>query len=169
MKHLKIVLIALAFLGTGSIAKAQSKVAHISTQELIEAMPDYQDAKSQMNKLQNSYKTQLEDMTKELKEKSEKYQSEAKETSDEENQERMQEMQESQQRIRQFQQQAQKELDEKQQGLMEPLLEKAKNAIQKVAEKEGYDYVLDSSEGGGVLVADGHDLMPELKKQLGIE
>lgn len=168
MKHLKFVLIAFITLGTVSLSNAQSKVAHVSTQQLIEEMPDYQDAKSEMSKTQNSYRSQIEDMYKELQEKSEKYESEATEQADEENQRRMQDMQESQERIRKFQENAQQELDEKQEDLMEPLLEKARGAIEKVSKDQGYDYVLDSSEGGGVLVADGKDLMSDVKKELGI-
>src|SRR5699024_6896525 len=122
MKHLKIAIIALLTIGAVSLGQAQSKVAHISTQELIEAMPDFQDARSQMNKLQNSYKSQIEDMYKELQEKSERYESEAKDQSNEENQRRMEEMQESNERIRNFQQNAQEELEQKNQELMEPLL-----------------------------------------------
>ncbi len=168
MKHVKLFLIALITLGTVSLSSAQTKIAHISTQELIESMPDYQDARSQISKLQNSYSSQIEDMMKELQEKSKKYESEAPDQTDEENQRRMQDLQESNERVRSFQQNAQKELSEKQESLMKPLLDKAKNAIEKVAEEEGYEYVLDSTEGGGVLVANGHDLMPEVKKELGI-
>ncbi len=168
MKHVKFILIALITLGTVSLSQAQSKIAHISTQELIESMPDYQDAKSQISKLQNSYASQIEDMYKELQEKSKKYEAEAPDQSDEENQRRMQDLQESNERVRSFQQNAQKELSEKQEQLMKPLLDKAKNAIETVANQKGYDYVLDSTEGGGVLVAAGYDLLPDVKKQLGI-
>jgi len=38
-----------------------------------------------------------------------------------------------------------------------------------VAEAKGYDYVLDSSEGGGVIVADGYDLLKDVQAELGIE
>lgn len=168
MKHLKIALIALMTLGAVSMTQAQSKIAHISTQELIESMPSYQDAMSQLKKLQNSYKSQIEDMYKELQEKSQRYEDEAPNKNDQENQERMKEMQDSQQRIRDFHESAQKEIEKKQEELVKPVLEKAKNAIQKVAKSKGYDYVLDSTEGGGVLVADGYDLLPAVEKELGI-
>jgi len=168
MKNLKIFLIAFITLGAVSFSHAQSKVAHISTQKLIEAMPSYQSAKSQLAKLQTSYKSQIEDMYKELQEKSKKYEAEADSKTVAENQERMKEMQEAQTRIRKFQKNAQKQLAKKQEELMKPILEKAKNAIQKVADEKGYDYVLDSTQGGGVLVADGDNLLPEVKASLGI-
>lgn len=168
MKKLKIALLAVLTLGVLSFAQAQTKIAHIDSNELIEAMPEFQDAKSQMNKLQNSYRSQLEDMYKELEEKSQRYEAEAASQTNEENERRMQEFQDSQERIMAFQQNAQREIENKQEELLKPLLERAKNAIERVAKTKGYEYVLDSTEGGNVIVADGYNLLPDVKKELGI-
>ena len=46
-------------------------------------------------------------------------------------------------------------------------LKDAKEAIEKVAAAQGFDYVLDASEGGGVLVSKGKNLLPDVKKELG--
>lgn len=169
MKHLKIVFVALFTLGAITFSQAQSKIAHIDSNELIEAMPEFQDARSQMNKLQNNYKSQIEDMHKELQEKSERYESEADSQTDAENERRMVDFQESQQRIMEFQQKAQRQLEEKQEELLRPLLDKAQKAIEKVAKNKGYDYVLDSTEGGNVIVADGHNLLSDVKTEMGIK
>jgi outer membrane protein len=40
-------------------------------------------------------------------------------------------------------------------------------AIEKVAAAQGIQYVMDSTQGGGVIVAKGKDLLPEVKKELG--
>jgi len=168
MKQLKFVLIALFTFGALSFSQAQTKIAHIDSNILIESMPDFQDAKSQMNKLQNSYKSQIEDMYKELEEKRERYESEVESQTDEENERRMMDFQESQQRIMQFQQSAQQELDNKQEELLQPLLERAKKAIEKVAKDKGFQYVLDSAEGGNVIVAEGYNMLSDVKKELGI-
>ena len=40
-------------------------------------------------------------------------------------------------------------------------------AIKKVAKAQGFQYVLDSTIGSGVLVADGTDLLADVKKELG--
>lgn len=168
MKQLKFLLIALFTFGAISIGQAQTKIAHINSNELIETMPEFQNAKSQMNKLQNSYKSQIEDMYKELEEKRERYEAQVEDQTAEENERRVMDFQESQQRIMQFQETAQQELDAKQEELLKPLLDQAKDAIQTVAKDQGYTYVLDSAEGGNVIVADGHDLLPDVQKQLGI-
>ena len=43
-------------------------------------------------------------------------------------------------------------------------MEKAQAAIQKIARAKGIQYVLDSTVGGGVILADGPDLMADVKK-----
>ncbi len=169
MKHLKIVLIALITLGSMNFAQAQSKVAHIDTQKLIEALPGFQSAQSQIEKLESSYKSQIQDMYKELQEKTKKYDAEAKSQTDLINQQRMQEVSDAQQRIVKFQKNAQNQLAQKQQELVQPLLDKVQKAIKKVAEAKGYDYVLNSTPGAGVIVADGYNLMPDVKKELGVQ
>ena len=46
-------------------------------------------------------------------------------------------------------------------------IDKAKAAIDKVATSLGYEYVLDSSQGGSVIIAKGKNIMAEVKKELG--
>ena len=71
------------------------------------------------------------------------------------------------QSIRQFQGGAQQDLAKKEEDLMKPIFDKAKAAINKVAKAQGFQYVLNSVEGSGVLVADGKDLLADVKKELG--
>ena len=71
------------------------------------------------------------------------------------------------QRIQEFQQSASKQLQQKELELLKPIMEKAQKAIQKVAAAKGFDYVLDATEGSGLLVAKGTDLLADVKKELG--
>jgi outer membrane protein len=50
---------------------------------------------------------------------------------------------------------------------MRPLIEKARTAIEEIAAEQGFNYVLDSSAGGSVIIAKGTDIMSEVKKKLG--
>ena len=70
-------------------------------------------------------------------------------------------------RIQKYQDDASKSLQDKQIELQKPLTEKALAAIQKVARAKGVQYVLDSTLGSGVLLADGMDLLADVKKELG--
>ena len=97
-----------------------------------------------------------------------RYESEAQTKTDEENQKRALELQQTQRSIGEYRQTAEQDLRQKEVELLKPVFEKARTTIQKVARAKGYDYVLDSTTGTGLLMADGYDLMPDVKKELGI-
>ena len=62
---------------------------------------------------------------------------------------------------------AAQDIQQKQQDLLRPLIEKARAAIQKVAKAQGFDYVIDATPGGALILFDGKDLMAEVKTELG--
>ena len=169
MKQFRTLFIALALtLGATAFTNAQSKVAHIATQELVESMPAYSNAMTQLEKLEKTYDAEINDMLTEAQSTMQRYQAEVETVTDEENQKRSQEMQMTQRRIQEHSQKARQELQKKQNELIAPVIEKARQAIQKVARAKGFDYVLDSTTGTGVILADGYDLMPDVKKELGM-
>ena len=168
MKHLKNLLLASAIILVCSFnAQAQSKVAHINTQELVESMPEMKSAKSELEKLAKTYETDIQAMATELQNKIKQYDAESSTKTDEENGKRLQEVQSMEQSIRQYQAQAQQDLQKKELDLLKPITEKAKNAILKVGNTQGFDYILDSSQGQGVIMANGKDLLADVKSELG--
>jgi len=168
MKHLKTFLFAsLLFVGATSFSAAQTKIAHINTTQLVEAMPQMKTAQAEIEKLTKTYEVQIKEMATELQNKMKQYQAEVDTKTEEVNAARAQEVQTMEQGIRQFQGQAQQDLQKKEADLLKPIFEKAKTAITKVAKAQGFTYVLDSTQGGGVLVADGKDLLEDVKKELG--
>ena len=168
MKHLKNLFIASTILLMSNLTlNALSKVAHINTQELVEAMPDMKNAKSELEKLAKTYETDIQAMATELQNKIKQYDAESSTKTDEENGKRLQEVQGMEQSIRQYQAQAQQDLQKKEIELLKPITEKAKNAILKVGNSQGFDYVLDSSQGQGVIMANGKDLLADVKSELG--
>ena len=169
MKKMKTLLVAgMLLVGATSFMNAQSKIAHIDTSALVDAMPEMKAAQSQLEKVQKTYDTQIKDMAKELDTKYKQYEQEADGKTEEENNKRVQEVQGMQNNIAQFRDQALKDLEKKQVDIYQPVLEKARAAIQKVARAQGFQYVLDSTTGSGVILADGKDLMADVKKELGI-
>ncbi|HET8810332.1 MAG TPA: OmpH family outer membrane protein [Flavobacteriaceae bacterium] len=171
MKKFKTFFIAIALIvGSVSFVQAQdSKIAHIAAQDLIEMMPGYKAAMTELEKLQNTYSASIEDMMKEAQALNQKYQAEAPTKTDEENSERVMELEQTKNKILEYRQNASQQLQQKEIELLKPVLEKARTAIQKVAREKGYDYVFDSTTGTGVLLADGYDLLPAVKKELGIQ
>ncbi len=169
MKQFKTFILAVALtVGATAFTNAQSKIAHIASQELVEGMPAFKDAMTQLEKLQKTYDTEIKDMYTEAQKTMQRYEAEAATKTEEENQKRAMELQSTQRRIQEHGQNAQQDLQKKELDLLKPVYEKARTTIQKVARAKGYDYVLDSSNGSGVIMADGYNLMPDVKKELGI-
>lgn len=168
MKHFKTFLFAAAlFIGSTSFMNAQSKVAHINTQELVESMPKMKAAQAELQKLAQTYEAEIQASIKEFQNKTKQYDAESSTKTDEENQKRLEEVTSMQQSISAYQKQAQDDLAKKEAELLKPIYEEARVAIQKVAKAQGFNYVLDAMSGQGVLYADGKDLLADVKKELG--
>jgi outer membrane protein len=168
MKQLKTLLIAAAlFIGANQTMSAQAKVAHIDVQELMTTMPEMKTAQAQVKKISETYDNEYKTMVTEYQNKMKKYESEATTVTEAVNETRAKEMQDMGSRIQQYRDTAQKELQQKEMDLVKPIMDKARAAIQKVAKAKGYQYVLDATSGSGVIVADGPNLLLDVKKELG--
>ena len=166
MKNFITLFVSLLLLIVPINTSAQSKVAHINTQQLISEMPEVIAAQSEL-KLEDQYAKELETSAKEFQTKAQSYQGDAQNQTELINQQRQVELQEMQQRIQEFRETAAQELQKRSAEMMRPLYEKARASIEKVAAAQGYDYVLDSSPGGSVIMASGKDLMADVKSDLG--
>ena len=170
MKLFKNLLLAsVLFLGVMTTANAQSKVAHINTQELIAAMPETKQMQEELKKVAQAYDTDYKAQGSSLQAKLQKYEAEAATQTDVENQKRGAEVQELQKKLQLYAQQAQQELQKKEFDLYKPIGDKAQKAINEVAATKGIEYVLDSAPGKGVIVFQGQDLMAAVKTKLGIQ
>ena len=166
MKHLKSLLFAAAlFIGATSFVDAQSKIAHINTQSLIEAMPEFKTAQAEIDKLGKTFEATIQGSLKELETKLQQYDVEAAAQTDETNMKRMEEVEGMKQSLTQYRQEAQKKLEEQRFNLLKPITEKAKAAIEKVAAAQNIDYVLEAS---GLIIARGKDLIADVKAEMGI-
>jgi outer membrane protein len=155
------------FVAASSYVNAQSKVAHINVQQLLSEMPEMKSAEAELKKLQDTYRADIEDSMTELRNKYTLYSNESSSKTQEENEKRALELQGYEKSIQDAQAAAQQELQKKQAELFAPISEKAKAAIDKVAAAQGFDYVIDATQGYGLIVANGTDLLPLVKKELG--
>lgn len=168
MKKMKTLLVALMIVfGASSIVNAQ-KIAHIDTQALIEAMPETRAAQNELERIKNTYEAELLSMGRELEAKARRYEAEAESKTDAENRRRLEEVQAAQMKIGEYRQNASIDLQKKEADLFTPLFDKARKAIEKVAKDKGIQYVMDATPGSGLIVAEGEDLLPAVKRQLGI-
>jgi outer membrane protein len=154
----------------GTTHVSAQKIAHIDFAELVRAMPEYTTALNEIESLRKSLENELVEMQTELEEKASKYEREAQQLTDLVRQRRIRELQEMQGKIQNFMQENQEDLQRQQQQLLQPITEKAQKAIEEVSTKANFAYVLDSSQGAGVLFSKGgEDLMPAVKKYLGMD
>ena len=168
MRNLKNLFLHLMFLlAPLSMVNAQAKVAHIEVQKLIGEMPEVIAAQKELKKLEETYTADMETTYKEFQTKAQTYAADAANQTEITNQSRQKELEGMQKNIQEYQQTVSQDLQKKSVDMMKPLIDKAKAAIDKVASDMGYDYVLDSSAGGSVIIAKGKDIMAEVKKELG--
>ena len=167
MKTFKSSITKILFLLISFNIGAQSKVAHINSQALISEMPEVKEAQAQLEKLQKTYQTEIEASMKEYQTKLQTYSADAQNQTEVTNQARQKELAGMEQNIQQYQQTAAQDIQKKQADLLKPLIDKARAAIQKVAKSQGFDYVIDATEGGSLILAGGKDLLEEVKIELG--
>tara|TARA_B100001248_G_scaffold93693_1_gene69542 strand:- start:276 stop:782 length:507 start_codon:yes stop_codon:yes gene_type:complete len=161
-------LITVAFLTLAPLTVfTQSNVAHINVQQLISEMPEVVAAQNELAKLEKDYTTQIDNAFKEFQTKAQSYSADAANQTDITNQARQKELESMQTNLQEFRDSAAQELQKKQMDLMTPLLEKARNAITKVGKEQGFNYVIDSSPNGGLILAEGKDLIEDVKRELG--
>ena len=168
MKNLKTLLLATLMTALPmTLTYAQSKIAHIDTQKLISEMPEVIAAQKQIKAVEETYTKEIENTYKEFQTKAQSYSADAANQTDVTNQARQTELESMQQNIQKYRETAAQDLQKKQGEMMRPLYEKARAAIEKIASAQGYDYVLDASAGGSVIMAKGKDLMADVKSELG--
>lgn len=175
MRNIKTFMVAVALLfGATSVATAQTKVAHIDVQKLLEDMPERKSAEAELKKLEQKYMADIQASIKELQTKAQTYQNEAASLTEAqlkareaEFNKKFEEVQTMENNINQARQAAAETIQKRQRELVEPILKKVKAAVEKVAKAQGFQYVLDSSTGSGVIVASGTDLYASVKKELG--
>jgi len=105
------------------------KFGHINSEELIQAMPEFDSANKKFENFRKDIQNAFELMTVELNNKSDQYQKESKNYTEIVRQNKEQELVDYNRRIQEFQQTAQTQLQEKQAELFQPVYTKADKAI----------------------------------------
>ncbi|MFD0863647.1 OmpH family outer membrane protein [Sungkyunkwania multivorans] len=165
---MKKILVLFVFVAASFGVQAQkTNIAHINTQELLSSMPAMIEAQKKLTQEEESYKAQFAGVYKEYDNKVTEYKNLPATTTKEEVVKKEQELMALQQNIRDAEKAAGQELQKKQQEMLTPVMESARVAIQKVARAQGYTFVMDTTPGGMVIVANGKDLMEDVKKELG--
>jgi outer membrane protein len=156
----------------GQSAMAQSfKFGHINSDELIQAMPEFDSANVKLEKFRKELVNALELMTVELNNKSDAYNKEMKNLSDIVKQSKEQELIDMQKRIQDFQTNAQTQLQQKQAELFQPVYSKVDKAIKDIGKENGFLYVFDVAKGSLLYFDEtkSQNIMPLAKTKLGLK
>ena len=152
------------------IAVMAQKFGHVNTQDIIQAMPEYTKAKSEIDALQKQYEADLKSMQDELQKKSQDYEANEKTLPDNIKQRRQQELQEMYQKIQQSYQDNQQALAKASQEKMSAITAKVVDAIKQVGDAGGYVYIMELN-GGIPYISNtlSTDVTAQVKTKLGLK
>lgn len=166
MKKLFIVLGVILGISTVSA----QKFARINVQEIVMAMPEFDEAQKNLEAFGKDLNEQMEQIQVEFNNKLADFQKNQATMAASVKQMRQQELEQLQQRFSEFQQIAQQDFQKKQAELIEPVQKKAQEAVNKVAKANGYIVVFDISVPSLAYIDEAQttDIAPLVKKELGI-
>lgn len=149
------------------LASAQ-KLGHINSQELLASMPELKDVQAKLDTLAGQYEAQFANMQEEFNKKVAAFQKDQATMTAGVRDFRQQEIAEMEQRIYLFRNTAQEDIQKKQQEFMAPIQQRMLDAIKKVSQEQGCTYVFEAMTLH-YIAPDALDLMPLVKKELGIQ
>jgi outer membrane protein len=164
-----VVLIALLAFGGSAMAQKNVKLGHINSNDLMQIMPGRDTAMALLQKEVEDLQSELEAMKKEYETQVNAYLAKKDQLSELIRKSKESDIQAMGARIEQFQNNAQKLLEDRQEELLKPIVDRAKAAIEEVGKENGYTYIFDAGVGAVLYSQDSDDIMPLVKKKLGLK
>ncbi|MBM2845233.1 MAG: ompH [Bacteroidetes bacterium] len=155
MKHSVLVVIALLFAG---LASAQSKIGHINSETIMQALPEAVDAQRSLDGMVAQWESELQKMQSDWKKKFDEYDKKKLILTDQARADAEKELRELDQSIADFRNKKfgqTGELFQKQNEVMKPIQNKIFKVLEDIAKEDGYDYVFDRS--GEILLLYAND------------
>jgi outer membrane protein len=170
MKKTTLALIAAVLMCTATV-QAQQKLGHINSITVLQAMPEFKQMSTDLEKQKESYSKALESMYGDYEKKQKALQalSNDKSTADPILESHIQELQDLQKRIQDFEAKVNDDLQKLQQEKLKPVNDKYLKAVKEVAMANGFTYVLDVVSGALAYYPEGaNDVTDLVMKKLGI-
>ncbi len=156
-----------AFCGI-TTASAQ-KFGHVNSQEIVQAMPEFTKARTDIEALTKQYEADLKSMQDELQKKADEFDKLPADTPENIKQRRQQELQEMYQKIQQNYQDNQQALAKEQSEKMQAITSKVIDAIKAVGQAGGYVYIMDLASGIPYISTTlSTDVTKDVKAKLGL-
>ena len=166
----KFIICAICAICGFTTANAQAKFGHVNTQEIIQAMPEYNTAKTEIDKLQAQYEADLKSMQDELQKKADAFDKEQATLPDNIKQRRQTELQEMYQKIQQSYQDNQQALQKASSEKMQAITSKVLEAIKAVG--QAGDFVIINEINAGIPYISttlSTDVTAQVKTKLGLK
>ena len=165
---MKRMILAVAILSMAVVLQAQ-KFGHVTSEVLLQAMPEYDSAQAKVQDLRQEYELEIERIQVEINKKIEEFNQTESVMSDLIKEAKASEIQEMQMRLQNFSQTAQQDLQQQSMMAIQPVMDKARAAIDEVAKENGLIYVFDLSQGNPVYTSEESlDMLPLVKAKLGL-
>ena len=162
----KLLLMLLVFAPMTMMAQ---KFGHVNASEVMQALPEFAKARTEIETLQKQYEADLKSMQDELQKKAEAFDKEQATLPDNIKQRRQQELEEMYQKIQQSYQDNQQALAKAQQEKLSAIQTKVLEAIKQVGEAGGYVYIMDIAAGIPFISSTlSKDVTAEVKAKLGL-
>lgn len=167
MKKLSVLFAAVLLMTTVGLAKAQ-KVATLNVLDVLNAMPEKVKADKQLEAFSQAKENELKAEGEKIQALYQKYSQEAAKQTEAVNKQREKEVQDKAQKFEELKLKVQKEVLEKEKNTYAPIEAKFNSAVQKVAQANGWDYVMDANSPVFVY-KNGPDATAAVKSELGIK
>lgn len=168
-KSLIAIMVCLLAFGGSAMAQKNTKIGHINSNDLMQIMPGRDSAQTVLQGEVAELEETLKSMQAEAEKRYNDYVANQAGWTELIRQTKQREIQDMATRIEEFQQSAQKQLQDREAELLKPIIDRAKKAIADVAKEGGYTYIFDAGTAAILYDEGGDDIMPLVKKKLGLK
>lgn len=159
----------LAFLLFAPLTAFAQKFGHFNSQEIIQLMPEYTKAKTEIEALSQQYEDDLKSMQDELTKKAQDYDAQKETLPDNIKQRREQELNDMYTKIQQSYQDNQQALSKASQEKFQAISAKVTDAVQQVGKEGSYVYIMDLAGGIPYISSTlSTDVTAQVKSKLGL-
>ena len=170
---MKKLMLAFGFVIVSCLAAVAQKYAVIDTRYILDKMPEYKTAQTQVDEIAAGWQKDIDAKQAELDKMYKDFEAEQVMLSDELKKKREDQLFMKEKELRDLQRKRfgfEGDLFKKRQELIKPIQDKVYNAVQKMAGSRGYDFVLDKSEGITIIFADPKlDKSEDVLRELGVK
>lgn len=155
----------LGLVAAGQVS-AQTKIAYVSVDEVVQLMPEYKKAMADMSQFDSALQINYAETVRELNRQDSIYKTDSTKWSNAIRTANKEKMKKLLVDLQGFEASYQQQMQQRQEELMTPVAQKATAMIQEVAKANGYTYVF--RKEALLVQPDADDLLPAIRKKLGV-